>query len=95
MQFITVTLEEGDTLGGLVTKYVGDYTDENIAKIQKMNKVIIPFCNHVGESCHSSSDGPSSPQNVYDHARWLRRVSLNLLQSLCTRDDVSAKALQT
>uniref|UniRef100_A0A7S0REQ4 LysM domain-containing protein n=1 Tax=Pyramimonas obovata TaxID=1411642 RepID=A0A7S0REQ4_9CHLO len=37
-KYITVTLEDGDTLGGLVTKYVGDYTDENIMKIQKINK---------------------------------------------------------
>lgn len=35
---ITVELTEGDTLGYLVTKYVGDYTDLNLDTIKKLNK---------------------------------------------------------
>jgi hypothetical protein len=38
-QTVTVTLKEGDTIGGLVTQYMGPYTESNIATIQRMNRV--------------------------------------------------------
>jgi len=37
-KYVNVTVYEGDSLGSLVTKYVGDYTDENLKKILKINK---------------------------------------------------------
>ena len=35
---IEVALAEGETLGDLIVKYVGDYTTNNIALVKSMNK---------------------------------------------------------
>ena len=36
---IEVTLQEGQTLGDVVVKYVGDFTQENLNKVLNLNKV--------------------------------------------------------
>jgi len=37
---IKVTVQEGETLGDIVVKYVGDYTEDNIKSIKKLNRKI-------------------------------------------------------
>lgn len=51
-------LQQGDTIGDLITKYVGDYTESNLELVHKLNKVSwANFMQGVGLNVRSSRWG--------------------------------------
>mmetsp|Transcript_19794 Transcript_19794/g.37771 ORF Transcript_19794/g.37771 Transcript_19794/m.37771 type:complete len:188 (+) Transcript_19794:298-861(+) len=69
---ITVVLQQGDTIGDLITKYVGDYTESNLELVHKLNKRTIPDIDLLSPGVSLKIPDNRKPELATAEAEWWR-----------------------
>jgi len=78
---ISIRLREGDTLGGLITKYLGDYTEKNVNIVRKLNKKHIQDIDFLEPGMIVKIPDNRVPELATAEADWWKRRARSLALS--------------
>ncbi|KAK3276158.1 hypothetical protein CYMTET_15753 [Cymbomonas tetramitiformis] len=70
---LEIVVKEGDTVGDIITQYVGDYTVDNLRKVTNLNKKTVPHLDFIRAGDVIVVPDNRRPELATAEADWWRR----------------------